>query len=39
VLRPVLTRDHLSVMGAVTPRGQLYTLVRRTALSGQESEL
>jgi transposase len=39
VLPPVLTRDHLSVRGAVTPRGQLYTLVRQTALSGQESEL
>ena len=39
MLRPVLTRDHLSVMGAVTPRGQLYTLGRRTAVSGQESGL
>jgi len=39
VLRPVLTRDHLSVMGAITPRGDLYTLVRETALSGQESQL
>jgi transposase len=39
VLRPVLTRDHLSVMGAITPSGTLYTLVRQTALSGQESEV
>ena len=39
VLHPVLTRDHLSVMGAITPRGQLYTWVRRRALSGKESKL
>jgi transposase len=39
VLQPVLTRDHLSVMGAITPGGQLYTLVRPTALSGQESQV
>ncbi len=39
MLRPVLTRDHLSVMGAITPKGGLYTLVRETALSGQESQL
>jgi transposase len=38
VLRPFLTRDHLSVMGAVTPTGRLYTLVRRAALTGKESE-
>jgi len=37
VLRPVLTRDHLSVMGAVTPTGGLYTLVREAALTGKES--
>jgi transposase len=28
------TRDHLSVMGAVTPRGKVYSLVRPHALSG-----
>jgi transposase len=39
VRRPVLTRDHLSVMGAITPGGDLYTLVRETAWSGQESRL
>jgi hypothetical protein len=35
VLRPFLTRDHLSVMGAVTPTGSLYTLVREVALTGK----
>jgi transposase len=39
MLRPVLTRDHLSVMGAITPAGHLYTLVRQTALTGQESQV
>jgi transposase len=28
------TRDHLSVMGGVTPRGKVYTLVRPTSLNG-----
>jgi transposase len=28
------TRDHLSVMGGVTPRGKVYTLVRPTSLTG-----
>lgn len=28
------TRDHLSVMGGVTPRGQVYSLVRPRSLSG-----
>jgi transposase len=28
------TRDHLSVMGGVTPRGRVYTLVRPTSLNG-----
>jgi transposase len=32
-----LTRDHLSVMVAVTPVGKLYTLVRRESLSSSES--
>jgi transposase len=34
VLTAWVTRDHLSVMGALTPAGQLYTLVRATALNG-----
>jgi len=38
MLRPVLTRAHLSVRGAITPSGHLYTLVRQRALSGQESQ-
>jgi hypothetical protein len=28
------TRDHLSVMGGVTPNGKVYCLVRRTSLNG-----
>jgi transposase len=28
------TRDHLSVMGGVTPQGKLYVLVRRQSLNG-----
>lgn len=28
------TRDHLSVMGGVTPQGKLYVLVRRESLNG-----
>jgi transposase len=28
------TRDHLSVMGAVTPAGQVYTLARQQSLNG-----
>src|SRR5215471_11513902 len=35
VLRPFLTRAHLSVMGAVTSTGGLYTLVRAAALTGK----
>ncbi len=34
VLRPKLTRDHLSVMGGMTPRGKVYTLVRQEPLNG-----
>ena len=34
VLRAQVTRDHLSVMGGLTPQGQLYTLVRAEALNG-----
>ena len=36
VLRPHLTRAHLSVMSGVTPRGQLYTLTRRRPLRSAE---
>jgi transposase len=31
------TRDHLSVMGALTPQGDIYTLVRQEALTGFET--
>jgi len=29
-----VTRDHLSVMGAMTPEGKVYTLVRQESLNG-----
>jgi transposase len=31
------TRDHLSVMGGVTPQGKVYTLVRQESLNGLHS--
>lgn len=34
VLRQKQTRDHLSVMGAMTPTGRVYTLVRQEPLNG-----
>jgi transposase len=34
ILRETLTRDHLSVMGAMTPTGKIYTLVRQESLNG-----
>lgn len=34
VLREWQTRDHLSVMGGVTPTGKIYTLVRQESLNG-----
>ncbi len=34
VLREEQTRDHLSVMGAMTPEGRVYTLVREESLNG-----
>jgi transposase len=34
VLRAKLTRDHLSVMGGMTPRGRVYTLTRQESLDG-----
>lgn len=35
VLREKQTRDHLSVMGGLTPQGKVYTLVRRKPLNGR----
>jgi transposase len=37
VLRAKLTRDHLSVMGGMTPRGRVYTLARQESLDGSHS--
>ena len=37
ILRAKLTRDHLSVMGGLTPRGKVYTLVRQESLNGLHS--
>jgi transposase len=37
VLRELLTRDHLSVMGGMTPQGKIYTLVRQQSLTGLNS--
>lgn len=37
VLHEWQTRDHLSVMGGVTPEGSVYTLVRETSLNGLHS--
>jgi transposase len=34
VLREKQTRDHLSVMGGLTPAGKVYTLVRQRSLNG-----
>jgi transposase len=34
ILREKQTRDHLSVMGAMTPEGRVYTLVREESLNG-----
>src|SRR6266481_3438225 len=34
VLRAKLTRDHLSVMGGMTPAGRIYTLARQESLDG-----
>jgi len=34
VIREKHTRDHLSVMGGMTPQGKVYTLVRRKPLNG-----
>jgi transposase len=37
VIRENQTRDHLSVMGGMTPQGRLYTLVRQQSLNGQHT--
>lgn len=37
VLREKLTRDHLSVMGGMTPEGKVYTLARQESLNGLHS--
>jgi transposase len=37
VLREKVTRDHLSVMGGMTPAGEVYTLVRQESLNGLHS--
>jgi|SRR5665213_3355723 len=37
ILRAKLTRDHLSVMGGMTPLGKVYTLVRQESLNGLHS--
>jgi transposase len=37
VIRGKLTRDHLSVMGGMTPEGKVYTLVRQESLTGLHS--
>jgi transposase len=37
VLREKQTRDHLSVMGGMTPAGKVYTLARQESLNGQHS--
>jgi transposase len=34
VLREKVTRDHLSVMGGMTPAGKVYTFVRQESLNG-----
>jgi transposase len=36
-LRAKLTRDHLSVMGGMTPSGKIYTLARQEPLNGQHT--
>ena len=37
VLREKQTRDHLSVMGGMTPAGKVYTLARQKSLNGMHS--
>lgn len=37
VIKEKQTRDHLSVMGGMTPQGKVYTLVRQKSLNGMHS--
>jgi transposase len=37
VIREMQTRDHLSVMGGMTPAGKVYTLARQESLNGLHS--
>jgi transposase len=37
VIREKQTRDHLSVMGGMTPEGKVYTLARQESLNGSHS--
>lgn len=37
ILSVKLTRDHLSVMGGITPGGRVYTLARQESLNGSHS--
>jgi transposase len=37
VIREKQTRDHLSVMGGMTPQGKVYTLARQESLNGSHS--
>ena len=37
IIREKQTRDHLSVMGGMTPEGKVYTLVRQESLNGLHS--
>lgn len=37
LLWEMVTRDHLSVMGGMTPQGQVYTLTRQESLTGLHS--
>jgi transposase len=37
ILAAKLTRDHLSVMGGMTPQGKVYTLARQESLNGLHS--
>ena len=37
ILRELQTRDHLSVMGGMTPAGKVYTLARQESLNGLHS--
>lgn len=39
VIREMQARDHLSVMGGMTPAGKAYTLVRQASLNGLHTEV